>query len=67
MRGGVGFKRSNFRFGVDVVNPQDNDACFCAGGEFLLGDKFALRAEYKSGQDVRRLTILGLKFFKWGK
>ncbi len=62
MRGGVGFKRSNFRFGVDVVNPQDNDTYFCAGGEFLLGDKFALRAGYRNGQDVGSGYTVGIGF-----
>ena len=62
LKAGVGARWGSLILAADVGMPQDNDTYFCAGGEWWLGGIFALRAGYKTGQDIGPGYTAGIGF-----
>jgi len=62
LKAGIGVRWSSLTLAVDAVIPQDNDTYFCAGGELWLGGVFALRAGYKTNQDIGPGFTAGIGF-----
>ncbi len=49
---------------LDIAKPTDNDTYFCAGIEWWVWDGLALRAGYKTNQDIGEGLTAGLGFDK---
>lgn len=47
---------------ADVAKPQDNDVYWCLGAEWWMQDTIALRAGYKTNQDIGPGWSAGLGF-----
>lgn len=62
LKAGAGLRMRGLNIAVDVGMPQDNDTYFCTGMEWWLADKFALRAGYRSGQDIGPGYTAGIGF-----
>ncbi|MCD6318664.1 PorV/PorQ family protein [Candidatus Aerophobetes bacterium] len=51
-RAGVALKFKSFNIAVDAVKAIDEDIYFCAGLEWWIGNILALRAGYRTNQDI---------------
>jgi len=51
-KGGIALRLKSFTIAADAVKAIDDDMYFCAGLEWWIGDILALRAGYRTGQDV---------------
>jgi len=63
---GATSKSKTLNFALDVAKPQDNDVYYCLGAEWWVGRTLALRAGYKTNQDIGSGLTAGLGF-KAGK
>ena len=59
---GIAWSRKTLTLAADVAKPQDNDVYWCLGAEWWIQDKIALRAGYKSNQDIGPGWSAGLGF-----
>ncbi len=62
LRGGLALRLDPFAVALDVVKPTDDDTYFCAGAEWWIGGLAALRAGYKSNQDIGSGLTVGVGF-----
>ncbi|GAI40545.1 unnamed protein product, partial [marine sediment metagenome] len=62
LRGGLALRLDPFAVALDVVKPSDDDTYFCAGAEWWIAGLAALRAGYKSNQDIGSGLTVGLGF-----
>ena len=59
-RGGVALRLSSLNIAADVVKAIDDDMYFCAGLEWWIGNFLALRAGYRTNQDIGSGTSYGI-------
>lgn len=59
---GIALSREALTLAADVVKPKDNDMYWCVGAEWWMRDIIALRAGYKSNQDIGGGWSAGLGF-----
>ncbi len=64
MKGGLAFRRGSLTLAMDIAKPMDNKMYFCAGAEWWIRDIIALRAGYKTNQDIRAGFTVGMGFKK---
>ncbi|MEA1963686.1 MAG: PorV/PorQ family protein [Candidatus Aerophobetes bacterium] len=57
---GVASKSKTLNFALDVAKPQDNDIYYCLGAEWWVGKALALRAGYKTNQDIGEGITAGI-------
>lgn len=62
LRAGVSAKFENITLAHDVVKPKDDEMYYCFGAEWDLGSSFALRAGYKTNQDIGEGITAGVGF-----
>jgi len=51
-KGGIALRLKSFTIAADAVKAIDDDMYFCVGLEWWIGDILALRAGYRTGQDI---------------
>jgi len=61
---GMAYTWKSLLFALDIASPTDNDVYYCAGIEWWIMDGIALRAGYKTNQDVGEGLTAGLGFSK---
>jgi len=61
-RGGIAIRLGAFRIAADAVKVVDDDMYYCAGLEWWMGSILALRAGYKTGQDIGSGMSAGIGF-----
>ncbi len=59
---GAASKLKNVVLALDIAKPQDNEVYYCLGAEWWLRNVLALRAGYKTNQDVGEGWSAGLGF-----
>lgn len=59
---GIAWNREALTLAADVAKPQDNDLSLCLGAEWWIQEIIALRAGYKTNQDVAEGWSAGLGF-----
>lgn len=62
LRGGLSARLGPLSLAGDVVSPQDDDLYYCAGLEWWIGGILALRAGYKTDQDIGEGISAGMGF-----
>lgn len=62
MKGGLAFRRRALTLAMDIVKPADNKIYYCAGAEWWIKDIIALRAGYKSNEDIGAGITAGIGF-----
>lgn len=63
-RAGLALARGPLVLALDLASPLDNDIYYCAGVEWWMWDGIALRAGYKTNQDIGQGFTAGLGFKK---
>lgn len=63
-RVGLALTRGPLILALDIASPIDNDTYYCAGVEWWMWDGIALRAGYKTNQDIGQGFTAGLGFKK---
>ncbi len=63
-RVGLALTRGPLVLALDIASPLDNDTYYCAGVEWWMWDGIALRAGYKTNQDIGQGLTAGLGFKK---
>jgi len=68
LKAGLALKRGSLSLAADIGKPQDADLYYCAGIEGWIGETLALRAGYKTNQDIGPgyTAGLGLKMDGFG-
>ncbi|KKL20717.1 hypothetical protein LCGC14_2452660 [marine sediment metagenome] len=61
---GMAYTWKSLLLALDIASPTDNDTYFCAGIEWWVWDGLALRAGYKTNQDIGEGLTAGLGFKK---
>ena len=64
IKGGLAFKRKSLTLAMDLAKPTENKMYFCAGAEWWIWDIIALRAGYKTNQDIGAGFTAGIGFKK---
>ena len=59
---GIALSRRSLTLATDVAKPKDNDLYWCVGAEWWIRDMIALRAGYKTNQDIGEGWSVGLGF-----
>ena len=59
-RGGIALKLKSLTVAADFVKAIDDDMYFCAGLEWWIGNILALRAGYRTNQDIGSGTSYGV-------
>jgi len=59
---GMALSREALTLAADVAKPKDNDLYWCVGAEWWIRDIIALRAGYKTNQDIGEGWSAGLGF-----
>lgn len=59
---GIALSRETLTLAADIAKPQDNDVYWCLGAEWWIQDTIALRAGYKTNQDIGPGWSAGLGF-----
>jgi len=68
LKAGLALKLGFLNLAADIAKPQDADLYYCAGVEGWIGEVLALRAGYKTNQDIGPgwTAGLGLKMGRFG-
>jgi len=61
---GMAYTWQSLLLALDIAKPADNDLYYCAGIEWWIMDGIALRAGYKTNQDIGEGLTAGLGFDK---
>jgi len=61
---GMAYSWKSLLLALDIASPTDNDLYYCAGIEWWIMDGIALRAGYKTNQDIGEGFTAGLGFDK---
>ena len=61
---GMAYSWKSLLLALDIASPTDNDVYYCAGIEWWIMDGIALRAGYKTNQDIGEGFTAGLGFDK---
>jgi len=64
MKGGLAFRQGSLTLAMDIAKPSDNKMYYCAGAEWWIRDIIALRAGYKTNQDIGAGFTVGMGFKK---
>ena len=64
IKGGLAFRQGSLTLAMDIVKPTDNKLYFCGGVEWWIKDIIALRAGYKSNEDIGTDLTIGIGFKK---
>lgn len=64
MKGGLAYKKESLTLAMDIAKPSDNKMYFCAGAEWWIRNIIALRAGYKTNQDIGAGFTAGIGFKK---
>jgi hypothetical protein len=62
LKGGLALELGFLNLAADIAKPQDDDLYYCAGIEGWIGNVLALRAGYRTGQDIGPGWTAGLGF-----
>ena len=63
---GAASNLKNLTLALDVAKPQDNEIYYCLGAEWWLRNVLALRAGYKTNQDIGQGLTAGIGY-KFGR